>query len=122
MDDSGNHVKKSDKNYNGVVGTALFASISAHEGSELSRRDDIESFLYTLIYLVMGSLPWKNINMSNKGERHQLIKEMKEELVFNPKVQESLVGVPQEFFDMLSYSKKLKFNEDPDYKYLKQQL
>ena len=53
-----------------MVGTALFASINAHKGSELSRRDDIESLVYTLIYLITGTLPWKNINIKKKKERH----------------------------------------------------
>jgi hypothetical protein len=65
------------------VGTALFASINAHRGQDLSRRDDIESLVYTLIYLVTGSLPWKNINIKKKRERHQVIMYMKEEVSTN---------------------------------------
>lgn len=57
-------------NYSNVVGTALFASINAHNGKDLSRRDDIESLVYTLIYLCTGTLPWKNINIKKKRERH----------------------------------------------------
>lgn len=79
LDEGGSHLKPI-KNYNSVVGTALFASINAHEGSELSRRDDIESLAYTLIYLCTGSLPWKNINIKKKKERHQVIMYMKEEM------------------------------------------
>jgi hypothetical protein len=59
----------------------LFASINAHRGMELSRRDDIESLIYTLIYLAMGNLPWKNINIKKKSERHSIIMLMKEEVV-----------------------------------------
>lgn len=69
LDENGKHVKQL-KNYSSVVGTALFASINAHRGNELSRRDDIESLVYTLIYLVTGTLPWKNINIKKKRERH----------------------------------------------------
>jgi hypothetical protein len=64
-----------------VVGTALFASMNAHKGMELSRRDDIESLIYTLIYLHVGTLPWKNINIKSKSERHSVIMMMKEELI-----------------------------------------
>ena len=38
--------------YSSVVGTAIFASINAHKGMELGRRDDIESLAYALIYLL----------------------------------------------------------------------
>lgn len=64
-----------------MVGTALFASVNAHTGMELSRRDDIESLVYTLMYLRMGSLPWKSINIKKKSERHQMIMIMKQELL-----------------------------------------
>jgi len=50
---------------------------------ELSRRDDIESLAYTLIYLLNGNLPWKNISVKKKSERHELIKIMKEEIHTN---------------------------------------
>lgn len=50
---------------------------------ELSRRDDIESLIYTLIYLYTGNLPWKNINIKKKSERHSAIMKMKEEVIVN---------------------------------------
>lgn len=79
--DTGEHYKENtNANYNSVVGTALFASINAHMGQDLSRRDDIESLVYTLIYLCNGTLPWKNINIKKKKERHQIIMYMKEEI------------------------------------------
>jgi len=69
IDENQVHIKPG-RNYNSVVGTALFASVNAHSGNELSRKDDIESLVYTLIYLVLGTLPWKNINIKKKKERH----------------------------------------------------
>jgi casein kinase I homolog HRR25 len=86
--ESGLHYKENpNSNYSTVVGTALFASINAHLGQDLSRRDDIESLVYTLIYLSTGSLPWKNINIKKKKERHQIIMYMKEEISQNTKFQ-----------------------------------
>lgn len=41
-----------------ITGTPQFMSANMHQNKELSRRDDIESLIYVLIYLQTGSLPW----------------------------------------------------------------
>ncbi len=56
-----------------MVGTACFASLNAHYGLELSRRDDMESLAYTLIYLAMGDLPWRNLEAETKEEKYEKI-------------------------------------------------
>eukprot|EP00356_Strombidium_inclinatum_P014627 CAMPEP_0170492606 /NCGR_PEP_ID=MMETSP0208-20121228/12499_1 /TAXON_ID=197538 /ORGANISM="Strombidium inclinatum, Strain S3" /LENGTH=131 /DNA_ID=CAMNT_0010768373 /DNA_START=475 /DNA_END=870 /DNA_ORIENTATION=- len=60
-----------------LTGTARYASVHAHQGEELSRRDDFEAIGYVLVYFLTGSLPWQNLNLSNKTARYEKIKEFK---------------------------------------------
>ncbi|KAH7528483.1 hypothetical protein FEM48_Zijuj05G0077000 [Ziziphus jujuba var. spinosa] len=48
-------------------GTVRYASVHAHLGRTGSRRDDLESFAYTLIFLLRGKLPWQGYIRENKG-------------------------------------------------------
>lgn len=56
---TGTHVQFKDKSQ--IVGTITFASINAHYGMEQSRRDDLESLGYVLLYLYRGFLPWQSL-------------------------------------------------------------
>ena len=41
------------------IGNVRYASINCHRGLTFSRRDDIQSMLYILAFLICGSLPWQ---------------------------------------------------------------
>jgi serine/threonine protein kinase len=58
------------------VGSLRFASVNAHQGHRLSRRDDMESFCYMIMYLANGSLPWQDINC-NESERTSQVETQK---------------------------------------------
>jgi casein kinase I family protein HRR25 len=45
----------------------IFASINAHNHIQLSRRDDIESLLYLIVYFKVGKLPWTKASDVSNG-------------------------------------------------------
>ena len=47
-------------------GNICFASVNTMKGIEPSRRDDLESIGYMLIYLYTQHLPWNSITAKNK--------------------------------------------------------
>ena len=111
---TGQHVKF--VNNRRLNGTARYASIHALEGYELSRRDDLEELCYVMIYFLNGHLPWERIRNRNKQERYKLILNMKKKIN-----EENLVGDRNnvEFVEFVKYCRKLKFEENPDYDYLR---
>jgi hypothetical protein len=111
---TGQHVKFI--NNRRLNGTARYASIHALEGYETSRRDDLEGLCYVLIYFLNGHLPWERIKNKNKPERYKLILNMKKKIS-----SENLVGDKNniDFIEFVKYCKKLKFEEKPDYDYLR---
>lgn len=46
-------------------GTTRYASVHAHLGRTGSRRDDLESLAYSLIFLFRGKLPWQGYVVSS---------------------------------------------------------
>ena len=95
-----------------LTGTARYASVNAHNGLEQSRRDDLESVGYVLLYLIKGKLPWQGIKCKDKTEKYQKIKEMK----FSLTPEKLCEGLPNEFAQYIELVKKLAFEEEPDYK------
>ena len=85
-----------------IIGTPNFISISTHELNELSRRDDLESLGYMLIYLFMGKLEWEHITDNN------IIKNMKYNIFENTQI-------PLVLLEYIKYIKNMEFNENPDY-------
>ena len=110
---TGNHIKCT--RIKKFVGSLRYASINALRLREQSRRDDLESIGYMLIYLIKGKLPWDNIKIDNKRTSYlkfsQYKKNISPELLCN--------NLPEEFLDYIKYVRNLNFEDEPDYNYLK---
>lgn len=65
-DHDGIHIEETQDVNKTIIGSVNFVSLNVHKGIEPSRRDDIESCIYIILYLLQdGQLPWlkeKNIN------------------------------------------------------------
>jgi casein kinase I homolog HRR25 len=98
-----------------LTGTARYASIRTHQGYEQSRRDDLESIGYCLVYFLKGRLPWQGLRAETKQERYDKIKEYKETL----KIWELCSDLPHEFYMYIFYVRNLGYDDWPNYEYLK---
>ena len=94
-----------------LTGTARYASINALRGYEQSRRDDLESAGYVLMYFLRGSLPWQGIPGKNKDERYKKILQKKMET----SAQELCEGFPKEFEEYIEYTRAMEYEEEPEY-------
>ena len=112
---TGKHIKYKWIKY--AYGSFRYYSINANKGYELSRRDDLESFGYMLVYLAKQYLPWISTEELN------IDKNIKVEAIYklkNSATPETLCkDLPEEFAEFVRYTRNLEFEEDPKYDYLK---
>ena len=101
-----------------LTGTARYASLFTHLGLEQSRRDDMESLGYVIIYFLKGGLPWQNINGKDKEEKFLKIKDKK----FGISLEELCDGLPEEILVFLKHCRKLGFEEEPNYEFLRKTI
>lgn len=87
------------------VGTCRYASLNAHNHIELSRRDDLFSWFYTLVELAVGKLPWKgkaDLEGTIRGKNEIPIEILCE-------------NMPHCFQDIFLLISKIEFEEEPNY-------
>lgn len=112
VDEKWNH--KPISNNKSVIGTLSYISLNVHNGIEYSRRDDLISIGYILIYFFKGKLPWQNISCNDINQKTEIIKNIKKTEFIN-----LIKSMPFEFIIYFNYCNKLKYDEKPNYKYLK---
>ncbi|KGN57891.1 casein kinase 1-like protein 6 isoform X1 [Cucumis sativus] len=98
-----------------LTGTARYASVNTHLGIEQSRRDDLESLGYVLMYFLRGSLPWQGLKAGTKKQKYDKISEKK----MSTPIEVLCKSHPPEFVSYFHYCRSLRFEDKPDYSYLK---
>ena len=97
-------------------GTPRFCSVNVHgpDGAAMSRRDDLESAAYALIFLMRGALPWMGLGRGRgKAEHHAEVLRLK--LATSPAELCRATGAPDALRALLEYARGLTFEEAPDY-------
>ena len=95
-----------------MVGTAVYAAISAHLSHNYFKKDDLESLMYVLFYLATGNLPWKNIKPNEAG----LEKMMKMKVKMSPF--DLFSSMPIEYAQILDYLKNSATDVLCDYRFI----
>jgi len=108
IDDNGKHITRTDKRP--FRGTLRYCSANMHLGVENSRRDDLESLAYVLIYLAKGKLPWQNIKLEANQKMEKIAK-----IKLNTSTSLLCEGLPKEYAEFLRLVKNLEFTETPAY-------
>ncbi|XP_051113889.1 casein kinase 1-like protein 1 isoform X2 [Andrographis paniculata] len=98
-----------------LTGTARYASMNTHLGIEQSRRDDLESLGFVLMYFLRGSLPWQGLKAGTKKQKYERISEKK----VQTSIEALCRGYPTEFASYFHYCRSLRFEDKPEYSYLK---
>eukprot|EP01084_Bolivina_argentea_P276035 470882_1 len=99
-----------------LTGVRRYASINTHLGCEQSRRDDLEQLGYVLMYFIRGGkLPWQGLKANTKKEKYNRIAEKK----MSTPVEILCKHFPTEFATYLNYCRALRFDDKPDYAYLR---
>ncbi|KAG2722855.1 hypothetical protein I3843_02G124200 [Carya illinoinensis] len=89
-------------------GTVRYASVHAHLGRTGSRRDDLESLAYQLVFLLRGRLPWQGYQGENKG-----FLVCKKKMATSPETLCSFCPPP--FRQFVELVVNLRFDEEPNY-------
>lgn len=75
----------------------------------------MESLGYVMLYFCRGSLPWQGLKAATKKQKYDRIMEKK----MTTPTEVLCRGLPSEFAIYLNYTRSLRFDDKPDYSYLR---
>ena len=113
---TGKHIKF--KIIHKAYGSLEFLSINGNKGYLQSRRDDLESLGYTIIFLAKNNLPWINkdiYKIKSYAKRYKTVAKLKSSIGIDKLCQ----GLPEEIGEYIKYCRRLYFEQNPNYDYLR---
>ncbi|KAF6259282.1 kinase-like domain-containing protein [Scenedesmus sp. NREL 46B-D3] len=125
-DEAGSHLpQRSDASFRG---STTYASVHAHKDEDLSRRDDLWSWLYMLTELLEGWLPWRLDK--DAGEQHpqdrdkdkHWVQQQKELCIEDANRLSRSGQLPEALAAISRHLASLGFADVPDYDHLRQCL
>ena len=93
-----------------IIGSINFISLNVHEGKTPSRRDDLISIFYVLLYVIKGVLPWSSHNKIESVYENKKTIDYRHYYKVN--------SLPENIYKMYDYCYKMNYSAKPDYKYL----
>jgi serine/threonine protein kinase len=115
LDSQGKHVPNKFDSSSDITGTARYCSANAHMSIKLSRRDDLESLGYILVYFYKGQLPWMGLKTEDKVPRQYTIGRVK----LQTSLQDLCRGMDSAFLHYLTACRNLRYTEEPNYESLR---
>ena len=112
-DEDGTHINK--RYIEKFSGNFLFASLNSCRGNTKSRRDDVQSTLYVMVYLLNKNyLPWCDFHKKFKDQNYEFKDFLRERLEIKY-TKEVFRLIPKDLRDMFKKVFTLQFEEEPPY-------
>ncbi len=92
-----------------VIGTPTYLSLDCHNGFTHARKDDIESLLYVLIYMMKGCLPWQNAKSDDEAI------DIKQKTT----MRELCKSIDPKWGCIVQHIRKTEFSCEPDYRFIR---
>ena len=117
IDKDGDHIPH--RRGKGLLGTPRYTSIRCHQHHEQSRRDDVESLLFMILYLYHSRLPWQKTKHKNKKKRYAMILDKKLKAIESGTLFE---GLHSAFSAIFAKVRDMEFTETPAYEEIRSAL
>lgn len=114
--------------HNNIIGTPRYISLYVHEKNSPSRRDDLISFVYVLLFLMNYSVPWQYVKGDSREEKINNVYIVKKGLTNNQlcsninyenlSIDENL-KIREKMEEILNYVYSLTYDETPNYEYVR---
>lgn len=108
LNDDGEHIPH--RTGKQLTGTPRYSSLMVMGGHEQARRDDAESLVYLLLFLLKRRLPWQGFKEEDREKKHALIFEKKKGVL----LKDLFDKMDPHWASLLEYVRNLAFTDSPD--------